>query len=268
MSAPFFNPKLVKFSVLAFLCVTAMLGTVALADLFAIIVSAPNSDMRLFDSQDEIVDSLSRTIRLYFLAMLVQVLATIGFLTSVMPRRAASIGFLAIPFVLGVSAPFTALSAFLSPAVGPFSVPLLASSNSVTAWIVLIDTWQWVGLLILLCAVRLQTTTSSLLDEATMLGLTAFARCRLILLPALLPTLVIYCAVRLTDWLRKTDAIRVFTGDGGFGNTARTLPILIHKWFFIPDAKSLSATLILLQLLLLMLVYWVVFRHLILRRFQ
>lgn len=142
---------------------------------------------------------------------------------------------LVLPFSVGVAAPATIARAFLQPElsdnlIAEFLSPL-ESSFGVAAVVVLFDTWQWLGLLIIALGLQLKAAAPNYKDAAAVEGFSRWQTVRWLVAPACRYVVVVYALIKLLDWLKKEDLIRALVGELG-GHDNRTLPLLLSRWYF------------------------------------
>lgn len=203
-------------------------------------------------SDEKLLSALKNTLILFLLSLFVQFLAV--FMATMYIRKIPKYleVLLILPFAAGLIAPSFSLFVFLSSALGPMNLGILGNPIGARAIIVLIDTWQWVGIILLVSFIRLKSVSLDQYDQARLEGISRF-RCWLFLTwPSIRYVFVLYSAVRAIDWLRKVDSIKAIFGEGGPGYACETLGLYISKLYFQPDPDPFyAAFLTILQIIIL-----------------
>lgn len=160
-----------------------------------------------------------------------------GILTSISPRAMA---FLLLPYACGVVAPAFALSVFLSTGIGPFDVAYADSVFAQRIAIALLDTWQWVGVLLVAVFLQINQIPRSFFQLADLEGMKVFKRWRLIVWPQIRSVFLFYVVFRALDWLRKSDVI-IATFDRGAAGALQTIAMYINQIRF-QSASQISGS--------------------------
>lgn len=136
-----------------------------------------------------------------------------------------------------VAATFTFRQLF-HPSLGAFNYFLEQLGLPRLAWLadpllalpslVLVDTWQWTPLVILILYGGLSSLPHEPFEAARVDGATAWQTFRLLTLPMLRPFLAVAALLRGLDAFKTFDIIYVLTG-GGPGTSTRTLNLLVYK---------------------------------------
>mgnify|MGYP006283653789 FL=1 len=195
--------------------------------------------------------AMSRTMALFAVSAFLQVAIAIGW--TIVIRRLGNVIkiLLLLPYALGVIAPALALYALLSSILGPFDANILGTPAGAFASIVIIDVWQWVGIVLLACTLRTERIPNAAFEQATLQGLGRIEQWRLLVLPKLIPVVLLFLCVRFIDWLRKLDSIRAMFGEGGPGSAVETLGIYLYRSYFQSANQDYSIFLLLMQIVLL-----------------
>ncbi|WIY24765.1 carbohydrate ABC transporter permease [Parasedimentitalea psychrophila] len=134
-----------------------------------------------------------------------------------------------------------------------FYVNFLGPEN-IYSTVVVIEVLQWTPFAFLILLAARQAISPDQEEAAGMDGATPFQLIRLVLLPAMLPSIVIVSFIRFIDSFRVFDHIFVLTG-GGPGNLTTSISIYIYKLFFnqnvIGEAVAVSLILLVMSLALM-----------------
>jgi len=120
---------------------------------------------------------------------------------------------------------------YLLEQVGLPLLQWLADSKTVIPSLVLLDTWQWVPLIVLISLAGLAALPPEPYESALIDGASPFQCFYLITLPLLRPTLVVAILFRAIDALKTFDIIFVMT-QGGPSNASETINILLFNQAF------------------------------------
>lgn len=160
---------------------------------------------------------------------------------------------LIIPFAAGTVAPAAGLQMLFDPELGLF--PFAWLSNSVPGGFLLvgaIDAWQWTGVLLLLSIICIERIPLSNFHQATLEGMSDISQWRYIIWPSLRKVLLAYTIIKALDWMRKFEVIKLLFGNsGGHGGAFKTFIHHTSNKFFDYGMAGYAITLSLLQLLVL-----------------
>ncbi|HWU37465.1 MAG TPA: sugar ABC transporter permease, partial [Candidatus Acidoferrum sp.] len=120
---------------------------------------------------------------------------------------------------------------FLLEQVGLPPQQWLADSRTVIPSLILLDTWQWVPLIVLICLAGLAALPPEPYESAVIDGANPWQVLRFITLPLLRPTIMVAALFRSIDLLKTFDIIYSTTG-GGPGRASETLNIYIYQTSF------------------------------------
>jgi len=120
---------------------------------------------------------------------------------------------------------------FLLEQVGLPPQQWLADSRTVIPSLILLDTWQWVPLIVLICLAGLAALPPEPYESAVIDGANPWQILRFITLPLLRPTIMVAALFRSIDLLKTFDIIYPTTG-GGPGRASETLNIYIYQTSF------------------------------------
>jgi multiple sugar transport system permease protein len=140
---------------------------------------------------------------------------------------------------------------YLLETVGLPPLQWLADSKTVIPSLILLDTWQWVPLIVLislagLAALPLEPYESALID-----GASGWQVLRYITLPLLRPTIMVAAIFRSIDLLKTFDIIYSTTG-GGPGTASETLNIYIYQTSFRDNLYGKGAAMVTIFLALVL----------------
>lgn len=170
---------------------------------------------------------------------------------------------LVLPYAVGVVAPAFALYVFISPALGPLNFSVLDRPLGARLVVIFLDSWQWTGILLLACLFKLETLHDSHFELAKLERISRIRVWTKIVWPAISGVILLFFIIRGIDWFRKVDLVRVLFGQqgGGPGYSVETVTVFVSRTYHYHDGKSYAAFLALLQLSLLGLMLFVVFRN-------
>ena len=193
----------------------------ALAALWTVISVAllhlPYCVSELFHDK-QLLNAFLTTGELYGASVILQIAICVActlFITS-LPRTISAV--LLVPYATGVVAPAFAFYVFLSTGIGPLNTSLINSPWSQRSVVVLVDTWQWAGILIAAAFFQVNRIPRSYFELADLEGIGRWKRWWYIVLPRIRFLLVFYTVFRALDWMRKTDIINALFGRGYGGN--------------------------------------------------
>ncbi|SEO15142.1 ABC-type sugar transport system, permease component [Rhodospirillales bacterium URHD0017] len=213
-----------------------------------------SSDQRLLRSISTTAGLCLASIALQLLLLLV---VTLFVRTASLLTKAA----LALPFACGTIAPAAAFYVLVSPSMGPTDLSWFLSSVW-GAWslLVLIDTWQWVSLLFLFAIIRIERIPDALFHEAQLEGMSRLQQWRLIVWPAISRIVLLYVALRVLDWLRKGDYIKLLYGQGYTDDATKTFAMYALEEYTHYGDAGYAVFLALLQVLAFSILLVFVFR--------
>ena len=119
--------------------------------------------------------------------------------------------------------PTFGLYTYLMNQIGLFiDQPILGDPNSAMAAVILMDTWQWTPLIVLIILARLKSIPEHLYEAARVDGATGFTQFRYVTLPLLKPAIAIALLLRSMDLMRYFAKVFITTG-GGPSNTTKII---------------------------------------------
>lgn len=157
--------------------------------------------------------------------------------------------------------PSFGLYTYLLNQVGLFvGNPVLADSRSAMAAVILMDTWQWTPLVVLIILARLKSIPQHLYDAAKVDGATSIAEFRYVTLPLLKPAIAIALLLRSMDLMRFFDKVFITTG-GGPSSATKIIGFYVYqqalRFFNLGYGSALG--LVMLVITILMGLAWVEF---------
>lgn len=121
------------------------------------------------------------------------------------------------------------LYAFVLHQFGLFvDTPILASHAFALPAIVLMDTWQWTPLVVLIVLARLKSIPNQLYEAADLDGATPWETFRYVTYPLIKPAIAIALLLRSMDLLRFFDKIFITTG-GGPADATKVIGMFIYE---------------------------------------
>jgi multiple sugar transport system permease protein len=152
-----------------------------------------------------------------------------NFLTSViiMPMMIA-------PVVVGLLWQFLldpsfGLYTYLVNQVGLFlNEPILGNPTSAMVSLILMDTWQWTPLVVLIVLARLKSIPTQLYEAARVDGATGLTQFRYVTLPLLKPAIAIALLLRSMDLMRYFAKVFITTG-GGPSNSTKIIGYYVYQ---------------------------------------
>jgi len=178
---------------------------------------------------------------------LIAILCTIYFHS--IPNKIKPI--LVLPYATGVVAPAFALKVAVTSSIGPLHLNLLGDSLGAASMIALIDTWQWVGILLLACLQKCEQIPYANFEQAAIEGISKYRRWWLVTRPEIQNIILFYCVIRFIDWIRKVDVIKALFGQGGPGYSVETIGMYIIRIYYNAGETGYASFLSLLQILVL-----------------
>jgi multiple sugar transport system permease protein len=173
-------------------------------------------------------------------------------------------GIILLPMFLNPVAVGTIWKILYEPSLGPLNyfVQLLGGekvnwlgSSSTALWAILVsDIWQWSPFIFLLVLSALQGIPKSLVEAAKIDGAGDFLIFRRITLPMIMGTIFVAALLRAMDAFRVFPKIYIMTG-GGPGQSTESASILVLKTAFRYFEVGYGASMTIVMLILLMIVY-------------
>jgi multiple sugar transport system permease protein len=125
--------------------------------------------------------------------------------------------------------PTFGLYTYLMNQIGLFiDQPILGDPNSAMAAVILMDTWQWTPLIVLIILARLKSIPEHLYEAARVDGATGFTQFRYVTLPLLKPAIAIALLLRSMDLMRYFAKVFITTG-GGPSNTTKIIGLYLYE---------------------------------------
>ncbi|PSP44719.1 sugar ABC transporter permease [Halobacteriales archaeon QH_6_64_20] len=125
--------------------------------------------------------------------------------------------------------PTFGLYTYLMNQIGLFiDQPILGDPNSAMAAVILMDTWQWTPLIVLIILARLKSIPQHLYEAAQVDGATGFTQFRYVTLPLLKPAIAIALLLRSMDLMRYFAKVFITTG-GGPSNTTKIIGLYLYE---------------------------------------
>ena len=106
--------------------------------------------------------------------------------------------------------------------------PILGDPTSAMAAVILMDTWQWTPLIVLIILARLKSIPKHLYEAARVDGATGFTQFRYVTLPLLKPAIAIALLLRSMDLMRYFAKVFITTG-GGPSNTTKIIGLYVYE---------------------------------------
>jgi multiple sugar transport system permease protein len=124
------------------------------------------------------------------------------------------------------------LYAYFLQSLGLFTrSDILGSTSSALPAVVLMDTWEWTPLIILIVAAGLSSLPREPLEAASVDGASAWQRLWFVVLPMIRPTILVALLIRSMDAIRYYDIIWVTTA-GGPADSTKIIPIRLYETAF------------------------------------
>jgi multiple sugar transport system permease protein len=140
---------------------------------------------------------------------------------------------------------------YLLEQVGLPPLQWLADSKTVIPSLILLDTWQWVPLIVLISLAGLAALPPEPYESALIDGASSWQILRYITLPLLRPTIMVAAIFRSIDLLKTFDIIYSTTG-GGPGTSSETLNIYIYQTSFRDNLYGKGAAMVTIFLALVL----------------
>ena len=106
--------------------------------------------------------------------------------------------------------------------------PILGDPDSAMTALILMDTWQWTPLIVLIVLARLKGIPEHLYEAARVDGATGFTQFRYVTLPLLKPAIAIALLLRSMDLMRYFAKVFITTG-GGPSNTTKIIGLYVYE---------------------------------------
>ncbi|RBI64465.1 sugar ABC transporter permease [halophilic archaeon] len=108
------------------------------------------------------------------------------------------------------------------------NTPILGSKSSALVAVIVMDTWEWTPLVVLIVLAGLKSIPQQLYEAARVDGATALTEFRYVTLPLLKPALAIALLLRSMDLMRYFTKIFITTG-GGPANATKIIGFLVYE---------------------------------------
>jgi multiple sugar transport system permease protein len=108
---------------------------------------------------------------------------------------------------------------------------ILGSTSSALPAVILMDTWEWTPLIILIVAAGLSSLPREPLEAASVDGASSWQRLWFVVLPMIRPTILVALLIRSMDAIRYYDIISVTTA-GGPADSTKIIPIRLYETAF------------------------------------
>ncbi|TXR56585.1 sugar ABC transporter permease [Quadrisphaera setariae] len=126
--------------------------------------------------------------------------------------------------------PEGALNALIGLFTGGFDYAWLADTRWTLLWVVLIHSWKWMGLAMIIYLAGLKTISGDVLEASRLDGASRWQTFRLIRFPLLAPALTFNVATALLGSMNSFDIVQATTG-GGPAQKTEILNIFIYRTF-------------------------------------
>lgn len=133
----------------------------------------------------------------------------------------------------------------------------LGNGGSAIAVIVFINTWQFVGVSMVIYLAGIQGVSQSYIEAATMDGATAWERFRYVILPLLVPALSSSVIYNLIGGLKLYDVIIALT-DGGPAKKTHSLATYIANRYFDAERAGYAAAIGVFSFVMIMIISMIV----------
>ena len=133
----------------------------------------------------------------------------------------------------------------------------LGNGGSAIAVIVFINTWQFVGVSMVIYLAGIQGVSQSYIEAATMDGATAWERFRYVILPLLIPALSSSVIYNLIGGLKPYDVIIALT-DGGPAKKTHSLATYIANRYFDAERAGYAAAIGVFSFIMIMIISMVI----------
>lgn len=133
------------------------------------------------------------------------------------------------------------------------SISLLGNTRTAMPTVILMDTWEWTPLIIIIVLSGLRALPVDITEAAEVDGASFLQQLRYITLPLLRPVLIVALLIRSMDLLRYIDHLMVTTA-GGPADATKILAIRIYenafRFFKLGYASALAITLLIVIIIL------------------
>lgn len=164
----------------------------------------------------------------------------------------------ALAFLMIMNPSFGVLNQLLS-FLGLGNINWLASRSTVIPSLILIDTWQWTPLVMLIVLGGLSIQPKEIYEAAMIDGSSRIQLLRYIVLPFARPFIIIAALFRSIDALKTFDIIYTTTY-GGPGFSSETMNIYIYRQAFIYTKTGYASALLIIYFLIISLVTMIMYR--------
>ncbi|MHB1334809.1 MAG: carbohydrate ABC transporter permease [Candidatus Humimicrobiaceae bacterium] len=164
-----------------------------------------------------------------------------------------------LAFLMIMNPSFGVLNQLLS-FLGLSKINWLASGSTVIPSLILIDTWQWTPLIMLIVLGGLSMQSKEVLEAATIDGSNTIQLLRYIVLPFARPFIIIAALFRSIDAIKTFDIIYTTTS-GGPGFSSETMNIFIYRQAFVYTKTGYASALLIIYFLIILLVTMVMYRN-------
>jgi multiple sugar transport system permease protein len=146
------------------------------------------------------------------------------------------------------------LYAFILHQIGLFTQqPVLANGETALPAVIIMDTWQWTPLVVLIVLARLKSVPNQLYEAASIDGADAWETFRYVTYPLIKPAIGIALLIRSMDLLRFFDKIFITTG-GGPADATKVIGMFIYeqglRQFGYGEAAALGVVLMIVTIVL------------------
>lgn len=158
---------------------------------------------------------------------------------------------LVTPYAMGVVSPAFSMNVLFSSSLGPFNIDIYSLPFSIRYYLALIDTWQWLGVLLLFCFLAIEKIPRNHYEQARLEQISRVKRWWIITRPNIQSVLLIYTFIRFLDWIRKVDLVKAVYGEGGPGNLAETIGVYIVHMYYHEGGEGYASLLSIIQIIVL-----------------
>jgi len=121
------------------------------------------------------------------------------------------------------------LYAFILHQIGLFTQqPVLANGETALPAVIIMDTWQWTPLVVLIVLARLKSIPEQLYEASRVDGATTLSQFRYVTLPMLKPAIAIALLLRSMDLMRYFAKVFITTG-GGPSNSTKIIGFYVYQ---------------------------------------
>ncbi|MBS0560371.1 MAG: sugar ABC transporter permease [Proteobacteria bacterium] len=132
-------------------------------------------------------------------------------------------------------------------------------ANTVIPTLVMVETWQWTPLVMLIVLGGLASLPTDPYEAAVLDGANPWQTFRHITLPLLWPFILVAAVLRLIDALKAFDTIYVITG-GGPGTSSETINILLYQTAFAYYDLGYGSAMVVVFFVLILLISMILLR--------